>query len=234
MRGQKPIPLADLETLLVRFSYLLCDFLEIQEIDINPLLASPDGLIALDARVVLAAPDQPKPQLTIEPYPNQLTTSWTLKDATPIIVRAIRPEDEPLITRLHSTLSEQSIRFRFFSMVKTLSRESLIRLCHLDYSREMALVAERNGALLGVSRYYMNPQTQSAEFAIVVSDACQGQGLGDHLMRRLIVVARERGVKQLTGSVLRENHRMLALAKELGFREGKSGEAGVAQVVLDL
>jgi len=234
VRGQKPIPLADLETLLVRFSYLLCDFLEIQEIDINPLLASPDGLIALDARVVLAAPDQPKPQLTIEPYPNQLTTSWTLKDATPIIVRAIRPEDEPLITRLHSTLSEQSIRFRFFSMVKTLSRESLIRLCHLDYSREMALVAERNGALLGVSRYYMNPQTQSAEFAIVVSDACQGQGLGDHLMRRLIVVARERGVKQLTGSVLRENHRMLALAKELGFREGKSGEAGVAQVVLDL
>jgi len=123
---------------------------------------------------------------------------------------------------------------RFFSMVKTLSRDSLIRLCHLDYAREMALVAERNGALLGVSRYYMNPQTRSAEFAVVVSDACQGQGLGDHLMKRLIDVARERGVAQLIGSVLRENHRMLALAKELGFRETKSTDPGVVHMALDL
>jgi len=237
IRGQKPIPLDQLETLLVRFSYLLCDFLEIQEIDINPLLASPDGLLALDARVLLA-PAGKTTSLTIEPYPNQHTTSWTLKDGTPIMVRAIRPEDEALITGLHSTLSEQSIRFRFFSMVKTLSRDSLIRLCHLDYTREMALVAERRSdgqpQLIGVSRYYMNPQTRSAEFAVTVSDACQGQGLGEHLMQRLIVVARERGVKQLTGSVLRENHRMLALAKELGFREGKSADAGVVHVVLDL
>src|SRR5262249_38838999 len=151
VRGQKPIPLDQLEMLLVRFSYLLCDFLEIKEIDINPLLASPDGLVALDARVLLAPPDQPKPRLTIEPYPNQLARIWKTPDGADILVRAIRPEDEPLITRLHGTLSEQSIRFRFFSMVKTLSRDSLIRLCHLDYSREMALVAERNRELIGVS-----------------------------------------------------------------------------------
>jgi acetyltransferase len=239
IRGQKPIPLDQLETLLVRFSYLLCDFLDIQEIDINPLLASPDGLLALDARVLLAAPGQAKAKLTIEPYPNQLTSAWTLPDGGQIVLRAIRPEDEPLIITLHGTLSEQSIRMRFFSMVKSLSRDSLIRLCHLDYAREMALVAERRNAggqaeIIGVSRYYMNPQTRSAEFAVTVSDAYQGQGLGQHLMERLIAVARERGVAQLVGSVLRENHRMLTLAKELGFRDGKPVDRDVVQVVLDL
>jgi acetyltransferase len=196
-------------------------------------------LLALDARVLLAPANQALPSLTVEPYPNQLTTAWQLGDGTPIVVRAIRPEDELLITRLHSTLSDQSIRMRFFSMVKILSRDSLIRLCHLDYAREMALVAQRKDAegkpaLIGVSRYYMNPQTRSAEFAVVITDDCQGQGLGQHLMERLIAVARERGVRQLVGSVLRDNHRMLALAKDLGFREGKPIEPDVVQVTLDL
>jgi acetyltransferase len=225
--------------LLVRFSYLLCDFLEIQEIDINPLLASPDGLIALDARIVLAGADQPKPKLTIEPYPNQHTTSWKLADGTEITIRAIRPEDEPLIEAHHGTLSEQSIRRRFFSMVKSLSRDSMIRLCHVDYAREMALVAEGKNeegqrSILGVSRYYMNPQSRSAEFAVVVSDAYQGQGLGQYLMERLIAVARERGVKQLVGSVLRDNLAMLTLARQLGFGEPKFVDRDVVQVELDL
>jgi len=239
IRGQRPVPLDQLEALLVRFSYLLCDFLDIQEIDINPLLASPDGLLALDARVVLGPKDCPKPRLTIEPYPNQHTTTWKLTNGIEVIVRAIRAEDEPLIERLHGSLSQQSIRMRFFSMVKTLSRDSLIRLCHLDYAREMALVAQHRNdqgqpELLGVSRYYMNAQTRSAEFAVLVGDAYQEQGLGQHLMERLIVVARERGVKQLVGSVLRENRRMLALAKDLGFREPKPVDRDVVQVVLEL
>ncbi|MBI1830196.1 MAG: GNAT family N-acetyltransferase, partial [Planctomycetes bacterium] len=190
-------------------------------------------------RVVLTPTGAPTPRPTIDPYPNQFATRWTLANGVEICVRPIRPEDEQLIERLHGTLSEQSIRMRFFSMVKTLSRDSLIRLCHLDYAREMALVAERKNdrgeaELIGVSRYYMNPQTRSAEFAVIVSDAYQNQGLGQHLMERLIVVARERGVRQLVGSVLRENRRMLALAKELGFRELKSAEHGVVQVALDL
>jgi acetyltransferase len=239
IRGQAPIPLAELEMLLIRFSYLLCDFLDIQEIDINPLLASPDGLLALDARILLAPAHQPMPRLTIEPYPNQLTTTWKLSDGTEIVIRAIRPEDEPLIEAHHATLSEQSIRMRFFSLVKTLSRDSLIRLCHLDYAREMALVAEGTNdqgqrAILGVSRYYMNPQTRAAEFAVIVSDAYQGHGLGQHLMDRLIAVARERSVRQLFGSVLRDNHRMLALVKELGFRETEYIDHDVVQVELDL
>jgi acetyltransferase len=253
IRGQASVPLNELEMLLVRFSYLLCDFLEIQEIDINPLLASPDGLLALDARIVLAPANQPKATLTIEPYPNQHTTTWKLPPQAPpyqggeggvadgkaLVVRPIRAEDEPLIEAHHRGLSEQSIRRRFFSMVKTLSRDSMIRLCHLDYAREMALVAEGKNeqgqrAIFGVSRYYMNPQTRAAEFAVIVSDAFQGKGLGQYLMERLIAVARERGVRQLVGSVLRDNPAMLALAKELGFREPKLIDRDVVQVELDL
>ena len=235
IRGQRPVPLDQLETLLVRFSYLLCDFLDIQEIDINPLLASPEGLIALDARVLLGAA---KTRLAIEPYPNQHTTTWRLPNGTEVIVRAIRPEDEPLIEDHHRSLSEQSIRMRFFSMVKSLSRDSLIRLCHLDYAREMALVAVRKNAegkpeIIGVSRYYMNPQTRSAEFAVIVRDAHHGAGLGQYLMERLIAVARARGVRQLVGAVLPENNRMLMLAKDLGFREAEIDRDAV-RVVLDL
>lgn len=242
VRGQKPVPLDQLETLLVHFSYLLCDFPEIQEIDINPLLAGPEGLVALDARVVVAPADvapEKLPRPTIEPYPNQYTATWQARNGAPLVIRAIRPEDEPLLVAHHRTLSEQTIRRRFFSMVKMLSRESLIRLCHLDYAREMALVAERRNEagqaeFVGVSRYYMNPQTRSAEFAVVVTDAWQGQGVGQHLMERLIHVARERGVRQLTGLVLRDNEPMLRLARELGFTEGKSPEPDAAQVVLEL
>jgi acetyltransferase len=238
VRGQRPIPLDQLETLLVRFSYLLCDFLDIREIDINPLLASADGLIALDARVLLAKQGETPARLTIEPYPNQHTASWRLPTGVDVVVRAIRPEDEPLIEAHHRALSEQSIRMRFFSMVKALSRDNLVRLCHLDYAREMALVAQRQDAagnpeIIGVSRYYMNPQTGDAEFAVIVRDAYQGQGLGQHLMERLIAVARERGVSRLVGFVLRENAGMLALAKALGFCEGK-GDRETIEVVLDL
>lgn len=236
VRGQRPVPLDQLETLLVRFSYLLCDFLDIQEIDINPLLASPDGIVALDARVVLGTS---KTELAIEPYPNQLVTTWRLPNGTEVVIRPIRPEDESLIEEHHRALSPQSIRMRFFSMVKSLSRDSLIRLCHLDYAREMALVAEQKDAngkpeIVGVSRYYMIPGTRVAEFAVIVRDAFQGAGLGQRLMERLIEVARQRGVRQLVGAVLRENQRMLALAKELGFREGAGIDRDAIRVVLDL
>jgi acetyltransferase len=242
IRGQRAVPMDQLETLLVHFSYLLCELAEIQEVDINPLLATPDGLLALDARVLLVPADTPperRPRLTIEPYPNQYATSWTMRDGTPVTIRPIRPEDEALLIAHHATLSERTIRMRFFSMVKTLNRESLIRLCHLDYAREMALVALRHAAtakveILGVSRYYMNPETRMAEFAVVVTDALQGQGLGQHLMERLIAVARDRGVKRLVGNVLRENAPMLALAKELGFHEVRSVDNNVVEVALDI
>ncbi len=225
VRGQAPVDVGVLETLLVRFSQLVCDFVEeIQEIDLNPVLATPQRVLALDGRVLLTPAKQPaekRPRLAIHPYPNQYTAPSTLKDGTRVTVRAIRPEDEGLIIALHARHSEHTIRMRFFSMVKTLSRDSLIRLCHLDYDREMALIAVRETATgpeaLGVSRYYLTPETGEAEFALVVGDAHQRQGLGRHLLARLIEVAKERGVKKLAGQVLRENAPMLALTASLGF-----------------
>jgi acetyltransferase len=153
-------------------------------------------------------------------------------------VRAIRPEDEPLIIDLHARHSERTIRMRFFSLVKHLSRDSLIRLCHLDYDREMALVAVlREGSaaqVLGVSRYYLDPETGAAEFALVVGDAHQRQGLGRHLLQRLIEIAKERGVKRLVGQVLRENGPMLALTASLGFSPPQTVSDDVVKVERDL
>jgi acetyltransferase len=225
VRGQPPVDLAGLENLLVRFSQLVCDFADdIQEMDLNPVLASPQRVLALDARVLLtdpALPPEKRPRLAIHPYPSQYTAPFTLRDGTQATVRAIRPEDEPLIIGLHARHSEHTIRMRFFSLVKTLSRDSLIRLCHLDYSREMALIAIRQGPdgpeAMGVSRYYLTLEDGEAEFALVVGDAFQRQGLGRHLLSRLIDVAREHGVKKLSGQVLRENVPMLRLTSSLGF-----------------
>ena len=236
VRGRPPADLGSLEALLVRFSQLVADFSEIQEIDINPLLAGSDRVIALDARLLLAPPDAPRPRLAIHPYPNQYAAPFKLRDSSVVTVRAIRPEDEALIIALHARHSEHTIRMRFFSMVKTLTRDSLIRLCHLDYDREMALVAVRRDAdgemILGVSRYYLTPESGDAEFALVVSDSAQRQGLGRHLMERLIGVAKERGVHKLTGLVLAENVPMLRLMASLGFSPPRTVEVGV--VVVDL
>jgi acetyltransferase len=237
VRGRRGVNLDELEALLVRFSQLLADFPEIAEVDVNPLLATPEKVIALDARVVLSPADAPPPRLAIPPYPNQYTAPYRLKDGTEVTVRAIRPEDEPLIIALHAGHSEHTLRMRFFSLVKTLSHDSLIRLCHLDYDREMALVAVSHDGdgphILGVSRYYLNPEPGAAEFALVVGDAYQRQGLGRHLLTRLIAIARERGVKRLEGQVLAENRPMLDLTASLGFRP-EDAEDGVVTVGFEL
>jgi acetyltransferase len=235
VRGQKSIDLAEMETLLVRFSQLLADFPEIKEVDINPLLATPEKIIALDARILLGAKEGTP--LALPPYPSQYTAPYRLRDGREALIRAIRPEDEALIIAFHASHSENTIRMRFFSLVKTLSRDSLIRLCHLDYNRELALVAVlREGEqtkIAGVSRYYLHPESGDAEFAVVVGDAWQRQGLGKHLMERLISAARERGVKRLVGLVLSENHPMLALMRKLGFAHEKE-EDGVVTVTMPL
>jgi len=238
VRGQKAVDLQELETILVRFSQLLADFSDIQEIDINPLLASPNRLVALDARVLLTAPDAPKPQLAIHPYPNQLTSEWKFPDGTAVTIRVIRPEDEPQTIALFETFSEQTVRLRYFSLLKRLTHDSLIRLCHLDYDREMALVAVKKGdsgpQFLGVSRYYLDPEAMSAEYAVVIGDPWQKSGLGRHLMQRLIDVAKQRGVKTLHGPVLRENRGMLALAKELGMTVSETSDRTVVETSLEL
>lgn len=139
---------------------------------------------------------------------------------------------------MHATLSDETIRMRYFSLVRRLSHERLTRLCDLDYACEMALVAEEQRAdgphLLGVSRYYNEPETGDAEFAVLVTDHYQGQGLGRHLMERLIAVARDRGIRRLVGLVLRENLPMLGLLRKLGFHIHPSEDPLAVGAVLEL
>jgi acetyltransferase len=162
-----------------------------------------------------------------------------LADGTEIVVRPVGPDDEPLIEELHEQHSENTIRMRFFGMVRHLSREQLMRLCRLNAERETALAALHQGAdgrqhIIGVSRYYLTPETGEAEFAVVVTDAWQGKGVGWHLMRRLEEFARQRGAKSIAGDVLRENTTMLQLMAALGYTILSTDDPAVVRAVRDL
>jgi acetyltransferase len=229
VRGRRPVDLAALEQLLVRFSQLVVEQPRIAEIDINPLLASADGLLALDARVVLhdaSIPDERLPRPAIRPYPVQYVSPWKLKDGTPVTLRPIRPEDEPLIARFHQTLSDRSVQLRYFHAMKLSARtahERLIRVCFNDYDREIALVAERVDSasglreILGVCRLSKQPGGREAEFALLVSDVWQNRGLGKELLSRILKVARDEKVERVTADILRENVEMQRVCEKLGF-----------------
>ncbi len=162
-----------------------------------------------------------------------------LRDGTEVLVRPVRPDDEALIVELHDGHSEQTIRMRFFGMVRRLSRDNLIRLLQLDAERDLALAALHPGSdgrprMIGVARYHLDPATGDAEFAVVVTDAWQGKGVGSHLMRRLIDAARRHGARRLVGDVLRENVAMLQLMSALGFSVFATDDPTVVRAVLEL
>ncbi len=222
VRGRRPVDLAALELLLVRFSRLVIEQPWIREIDINPLLASPDRLLALDARVVLHPADTAAlPQPSIRPYPQEYVGSYTTRDGEPVTIRPIRPEDEPLMVQFHQTLSEESIHLRFFramNLDQRVAHERLTRICFIDYTREMALVAETAGhRIAGVARLIKSRDRSEAECAILVSDLFQGRGLGTALLRRLLEVARAESVHHITADILPENHTMQHILERLGF-----------------
>lgn len=246
VRGRKPVDLGALEELMVRFSHLVVDQRRIQEIDINPLLASPDGIVALDARVVLYPPEvggDKIPRLPIRPYPIQYSSPWTLKSGTPVEIRPIRPEDEPLMVRFHTSLSERSVYMRYFHMLnlgRRIEHDRLTRVCFIDYDREMALVAEVNGpqagqrSIIAVGRLSRMHGTDAAEVALVISDEYQRQGLGTELMRRLISVARAEKLTHLSAEVLAENREMLHVTQKTGFRLERGSDETTVRVSLDL
>ena len=227
VRGRKPVNLMDLEKLLVRFSQLVVEQPWISEIDINPLLASPDRLLALDARVLLFGKDVTEgklPKPAIRPYPVQYVWDWAMKDGTPLTIRPIRPEDEPLMVKFHEGLSDRSVYLRYFgslSLRKRISHERLVRICFGDYDRELALVAEvktpAGPEIVGVGRMNRVHGTQEAEVAIIVTDAYQNRGLGAELLRRVIRVAREEGVRAVTSEMMPDNLAMQVISKALGF-----------------
>ncbi len=229
VRGRQAVDLAALEILLVRFSALVAEQRWIKEIDINPLLASPDGLMALDARVVvhgLDAAETEIPRTAIRPYPTRYVSPWTLKDGTAVTIRPIRPEDEPAMVRFHETLSERSVYYRYFHLINLEQRtthERLTRICFIDYDREMALVAERRNSatgeseILGVGRMSKVFGTNQAEVAVLISDAWQGRGLGKELLARLLIVGADEKLDRLTADILPDNRDVQRLCEKLGF-----------------
>jgi len=230
VRGRKPVDLAALEELLVRFSQLVVEQRWIKEIDINPLLASPERIIALDARVVVHEPEvtaDQLPKLAIRPYPTRYVSEWTMKDGQRVTIRPIRPEDEPLLVKFHETLSDRTVYMRYLHTLplsQRIAHERLTRICFIDYDREMALVAERRdpetgeAEILGVGRLKKIHGVNEAEFAILVADPFQGKGLGAELTRRLIKVARDEKIERIVGDILPDNFVMLKLCERLGFK----------------
>jgi acetyltransferase len=227
VRGRCGANLEELERLLVRFSLLVAEQPWIKEIDINPLLVSPERTIALDARAVLHGPDvreEQLPKLAIRPYPAQYVRPWRLRDGTEVLIRPITPEDEPLIKTFHAQLSERSVYFRYFHafpLDRRVAHDRLSRICFPDYDREMVLVAECGPAeaheIVAVGRTMKQPGTKEAEFAIVVADRRQRQGLGHELLRRLIEIAREEKLEAVFGHILMENTGMAETCRRLGF-----------------
>ncbi len=229
VRGRKPVDMAALEQLLVRFSQLVLEQRWIAEIDINPLLASPERLLALDARIVLHGPDVtldrlPKP--AIRPYPLQYVSPWTLKDGTQVTIRPIRPEDELLMVKFHETLSDRSVYLRFFcslSLSRRVEHERLLRICFGDYDREMALVAELTDPATGerriiaVGRMSRLHAGNEAEVAVLVTDKYQKLGLGYELLRRVVEVARIERLSHLSAEMLTDNIAMQLIFRRLGF-----------------
>jgi acetyltransferase len=245
VRGRKPVDIEALEELLVRFSRLLVEQPWIKEIDINPLLASPERLLALDARVVVHGPEvtaDELPEPAIHPYPVKLVSTWKMKDGSEVVIRPIRPEDEPLMISFHEKLSERSVYLRYFQPLKLTQRtahERLTRICFIDYNREMALVAERKNAagepeLLAIGRLSKIHGRDEGELAAVAIDAAQHKGLGTELYTRLIEVAREAKLKKLISNMLPENREMRALCVKLGFEMHSSLEDNMIRAELDL
>jgi len=229
IRGRQAVDMEKLEQLLVGFSQLVLDHARIADIEINPLLAGPDILLALDARVILhpaRIKDAELPRPAIRPYPVQYISTWEGTDGMRFTVRPIRPDDEPLMVEFHHELSERSVYLRYFAPMKLDSRtshERLVTRCFIDYDRELALVAEyvdENGGrhIAGIVRLIRNRTGNDAEVAFIVADKYQHRGLGSYLMESIIDVAQREGIARIEGSLLAENMDMKDLFLRAGFR----------------
>jgi acetyltransferase len=246
VRGRPAVDLDKLASLLVRFSELVGDQRRIREIDINPLLATPAGAVALDARVVLHNPEIAEatlPRPAIRPYPTEYVWTETSRDGAAFTIRPIRPDDEPLLIAFHRALSEESVRLRYlhpFKLDERTAHARLIRTCFVDYDREMALVAETRApsgerAIAAVGRLSRDRDGRNgAEFALLVADAWQRRGVGRALLKRLVEVARREGLARVYADILLSNTGMQHLCDQLGFTVDAFPDAGVLPAVLEL
>lgn len=241
VRGIKGVNMPLLEEILVRFSQMIVQNMRIKECDINPLLAGEEGIVALDARIVLHEPeieDAHLPKLAIRPYPLNYVKKIKLKNGKSAALRPIRPEDEPLIVRFHHELSENSVRQRyleFISLDERVAHERLLRICFNDYDREWAIVAEvserEEKKIIGIGRLSRLPGTPYAQFKMTIIDAYQHLGLGTELLSHLLRIAEEEKIEEVEAYVLEENEGMLKICRNLGFELERTKEACILRVV---
>ena len=247
LQGYRDRPPVDMDALcltLVQISQMIVDIPEIAELDINPLLADENGVLALDARIRVASPGADKSrELAIRPYPQELEEPFTLKDGTKVLLRPIRPEDEPEHRDFISRLTPEDIRFRFFGLVREFPHSEIARLTQIDFDREMAFIASAekpgpDGAMvretLGVVRTVTDPDNETCEFAVIVRSDLKGQGLGHKMMEKMIAYCRSRGTKTMVGQVMSENHPMLDMVRNLGFHVRRLPDEPVVETTLDL
>ncbi|MDT3779064.1 bifunctional acetate--CoA ligase family protein/GNAT family N-acetyltransferase [Nitrospira sp. MA-1] len=243
LQGFRTRPAVDLEALcltLIQISHLVQDFPEIVELDINPLLADKNGVLALDARMKIASSRLSGPHhLAIRPYPQELEEWITLQSGEKLFCRPIRPEDEPAHHEFIARLTPEDIRFRFFGLIQELPHSQMARFTQIDYDREMAFIAiwpseGERPETLGVVRTINDANNQNAEFAIVVRSDMKGQGLGRQLMEKMIRYCRKRGTERLVGQVLTDNTGMLELAQRTGFTKKLTVEGDAMEITLNL
>ena len=233
-RNKKPADMPLLEGTLVKFSEMIVDFPEIRELDVNPLVYSENEVIALDARVIIdkevaLSKYDPHGHLVISPYPVKYVTGYVTEDGRTVVLRPIRPEDEPLWLEMFENFSEQTIMNRFFYLIRDTPHETRVRYCNIDYDREMAIVGEVVEAgrkkIVGVVRLVIEPRSKKGEFAVVVADLWQGLGIGSKMVDHIIGIAEDKGLEVVEGVVLARNTRMLELCRKMGFQlEKKSPE----------
>lgn len=243
VRGRKPIDLAALKQIMINFSFLAVEQQWIKEIDINPLLASPERLVALDARIVLHAPDvdvENLPKVAIRPYPIQYVKNIDLNGQS-VLVRPIRPEDEPIFMEFNRGLSDVSVYQRFLQPLeisRLVAHEQLTRFCFVDYATEIPLVAvvknEGKCSIVGVARLRKIQSGREGRFSLLVADSWQHKGIGRRLMEMLVDVAREEDLDGVGAPMLAENMRMQAICRKLGFTLTASPDEGLVRADLRL
>jgi acetyltransferase len=246
LKAYRNVPAADeaaIALFLVKLAQLVADFPEIREIDLNPVLADESGIVAVDARVSVAPMPNLRqgrsghPRFAIRPYPKEWERRVTLPDGTLILLRPVRPEDEPLYRSFFARVTADDLRLRFFAPVKEFSHAFIARFTQIDYARAMAFIAirEATGEMLGVVRVHVSTDNESGEYAALVRSDMKGHGLGWLMMQMLIEYARAEGLRSINGQVLPDNTTMLRMCKELGFeltRDPNDPQLSVAKLLV--
>ena len=229
-RGTQAVDVSAIQFLLYKFAYLVMDFPEISEMDINPFAVDERGGVVLDAKIILdekiaGKPVKPFSHMVISPYPTEYERTFQVKGGRSVLLRPIRPEDEPLQEEMFRTFSLQTKRFRFFGPIGDVTHEMLVRYTQIDYDREIAIIAELDEGgkkkMAGVVRLIADPYNETAEYAIVIGDPWQGRGLGTLMTRYILEIARDRGIKKIFAYLLDDNKNMLHLFQKFNFTARK-------------